>query len=189
MNKKEYLAQLENEISSMSYGEVKDILAEIDEHFTSGVADGKTEEQIAEALGSPYELGRSYTEGTPKPEVLNKSTNTADSSAKSEGGSSASGIVFVILFNLLVGIEMWLALLGFVLGIIGANLGLVTGAIALFLTCGAVGPFMGVFILGGLTLLACAVALFALSYFATKLFIKGFVAYCKWNAKLWKEGF
>ena len=40
MNRQEYLKKLETSLGSMSYKEVKDILAEIDSHFAAGAAKG-----------------------------------------------------------------------------------------------------------------------------------------------------
>ena len=42
MNKKEYLEKLESELGQMSYKDVRDIMADISEHFDEGVAHGKT---------------------------------------------------------------------------------------------------------------------------------------------------
>ena len=50
MNKKEYLDLLAKELDSLSYGDVKDILDDMEAHFDEGVEAGKTEEQIAEGL-------------------------------------------------------------------------------------------------------------------------------------------
>ena len=56
MNRQEYLKKLETSLGSMSYKEVKDILAEIDSHFEAGKARGKNEEELANELGSPEYL-------------------------------------------------------------------------------------------------------------------------------------
>ena len=46
----EYLKKLETSLGSMSYKEVKDILAEIDSHFAAGIAKGKSEEELIKMI-------------------------------------------------------------------------------------------------------------------------------------------
>ena len=67
MNRQEYLSKLESGLGSMSYKDVKEILAEISEYFDEGIAAGKTEEELAIKLGSPEYLARAYAEGTALP--------------------------------------------------------------------------------------------------------------------------
>lgn len=184
MNRNEYINSLEKELSSMSYSEVKDILAEINGHFDEGLANGKTEEQIAESLGTPVELGKSYLEGTPRP-----FENTSNNNVEPEKKSKAGAIAFVILFNIIVGVAFWLSLLCVVLSIVAANAGLVLGSIGIFSSFLFWGPFKAAAILLAITMIFAAACLFAVSYFAVKYFVLGLVAYCKWNAKLCKEGF
>lgn len=60
MNKHEFLRALEKELRGLPREESRDILYDYEEHFSLGAADGKTEAEIAEALGSPVALGRKY---------------------------------------------------------------------------------------------------------------------------------
>ena len=47
MNKSEYLNKLTNELGHMPYGDVKDIIQSIEEHFDEGLSEGRSEEEIA----------------------------------------------------------------------------------------------------------------------------------------------
>jgi len=60
MNEKRFLQFLEKELSGIPQEEKKDILFDYREHFSMGKADGKSEEEIAKALGSPTTLARKY---------------------------------------------------------------------------------------------------------------------------------
>lgn len=60
MNKHEFIRALEKELRGLPREESRDILYDYEEHFALGKADGKSEAEIAEALGSPVALGRKY---------------------------------------------------------------------------------------------------------------------------------
>ena len=85
MNKKEYLELLGKELGTLPYNDVKEITDEIESHFATAMAEGKTEEQISDELGDVHELAKSYIECTPSklPQVLkDKDTKKASIGAK-----------------------------------------------------------------------------------------------------------
>ncbi len=57
----EFLTQLEKSLRHMSAEEKQDILQDYREHFEIGLASGKTEEQIAKALGEPEQLAKMFS--------------------------------------------------------------------------------------------------------------------------------
>ena len=96
MKKREYLDLLGGQLSGLPYGDVKEIVDEIDAHFESGMADGKTEDEISDGLGSPIELAKAYLDDEPQklPAVLRK---------EEVNGPSKGARVFVVLFSIFVG--------------------------------------------------------------------------------------
>lgn len=56
MTKKLYLERLENHLSQLSHDDVREILEDVNEHFNAGISDGRSEEDISVALGSPKEM-------------------------------------------------------------------------------------------------------------------------------------
>ena len=158
----------------------KDIIDEIGSHFDTAIERGKTEDQIMTELGEPKALANKY---------LNKGEAVVEGNASPKKSSSAGAVIFVILFNLLVGIPGWIALLCFVLSIVGINVLSALGAVAAFTTAGFWGPFMGTVMLLGITLSLAAVAIFAATYFAVKYYFVFLASYIGWNSKLVKEGF
>ncbi|UNC92054.1 HAAS signaling domain-containing protein [Candidatus Contubernalis alkaliaceticus] len=58
MSKKEFLSHLSRHLQNVPANEREDILQDYEEYFTLGEAEGKTESQIAESLGSPKLLAR-----------------------------------------------------------------------------------------------------------------------------------
>lgn len=60
MKRVEFIKELKKTISRMTSSEREDILRDYEEHFDAGSRDGKTEEEIARALGNPRVIGRAY---------------------------------------------------------------------------------------------------------------------------------
>ncbi len=57
----EFLSALEKALSGMGAKQKSDILSDYKEHFSLGLAAGKTQEDIARALGDPAQLAKMYT--------------------------------------------------------------------------------------------------------------------------------
>ena len=57
----EFLTRLEKSLKHMSADEKQNILADYREHFEIGKASGKSEEQIAKALGEPEQLAKMFS--------------------------------------------------------------------------------------------------------------------------------
>ena len=57
MNKKEFMQKLKQLLPDK---DKRDILLDYEEHFLSGLTDGKTEEEIVKELGSPEEVAKEF---------------------------------------------------------------------------------------------------------------------------------
>ena len=60
MQKYEFLNKLDISLHALSETDRKDILSDYEEHFAIGISKGRSEEEIARALGDPKVLGREY---------------------------------------------------------------------------------------------------------------------------------
>ena len=58
MNQKHFLEQLERGLQDLPRGEIEDILSDYTEYFRDALSDGRSEAQIAAALGDPRRLAR-----------------------------------------------------------------------------------------------------------------------------------
>ena len=58
MTKRDFLGKLERSLANITAEERRDILYDYEEHFVSGVASGKSEFEIATALGNPEEIAK-----------------------------------------------------------------------------------------------------------------------------------
>ena len=58
MNRANFLAQLRAGLSGLHQSDINDVIADYESHFADGVADGRTEDEVAAALGDPARLAR-----------------------------------------------------------------------------------------------------------------------------------
>ena len=58
MNRAQFLSDLKRGLAGLPAGEIEEIVNDYDAHFTDGIAAGRSEESIAEALGNPARLAR-----------------------------------------------------------------------------------------------------------------------------------
>lgn len=127
MNKNEFFKRLERALSGLSPKEKKEILYDYEEHFRSGLAEGKAEEEIAASLGNPSSIGKAYKADT----ILSK--------ARSE--KSVANILRAVFAALSLGFFNIIFILGPFLGLIGVLIGLWAAAVAIGLS--GVGLLLG----------------------------------------------
>ena len=66
MKQNDFIATLEKALAELKPEEKQEILSDFREHFSNGMTNGKTEEEIARELGDPMILAAQFTEGTSK---------------------------------------------------------------------------------------------------------------------------
>lgn len=185
MNKTEYLKKLTDELGHMPYGDVKDIIQSIEEHFEEGISEGRSEEEIAESLGDPKELAMEFKDGAKFKQIIKKRKMSDNFK-----GPDGRGRIFVIVFNAFVGIEMWLL---FLAAIIAAFMFLagdcaIIGLIVAGLVAGTLMEYIIPFIFLVLTLICVAVFLIVLLILGIKYYAKGLKSYIRWNKNVWNYG-
>ena len=185
MNKTEYLNKLSNELGHMPYGDVKDIIQSIEEHFEEGAGEGRSEDEIAECLGDPKELAAEFKDGAKFKQIMKK-RKMSDTFK----GPDGRGRIFVIVFNVVVGFWMWLILLAAIVAafmFLAADLGIV-GVIVASMILGKITEFLVPFIFLVLTLLCVAVFLIVLVILGIKYYGRGLKSYIRWNKNVWNYG-
>ena len=185
MNKSEYLNKLTNELGHMPYGDVKDIIQSMEEHFDEGVSEGRSEEEIAASLGDPAELAQEFKDGAKFKQVI-KRRKLSDNFKGPDGRSR----IFVILFNIFLGVECWLILLAAIFAAFMCLAGdaAIIGLIVAGLITGALTEFIVPFIFMILTLICVAVFLLMLLILGIKYYAKGLRPHIRWNKNVWKSG-
>lgn len=182
MTKYQFLRILDSSLQRLPSEEREDILQDFEEHFAIGAEEGKTEEQISAALGSPQQIAKELLAA----HHLEKVETTASTGNVFRAVWAVIGLSF---FNLVIVLGPFIALVaiiaaGWITGIVGTLapiLELINVAIFPY-TFGWFNLFFS-FVMSG-------VGLFILigMYFATRAMISGFVRYLKFNTRLVKGG-
>ncbi|WP_156839784.1 DUF1700 domain-containing protein [Novosphingobium aquimarinum] len=157
MTRNDFIRRLKAGLKGLPAEDISDIVADYEEHFEAGAAEGRSEEEVADALGNPTRLARElrFEAG-----IRNWQTDRTPSSA----------FAAVVGFMGLATIDI-LILLPIVLSVIGIIFALYLAMFALFI-CGGfvlfVGPLQGfpggiaAAIFAGLGLMAGSIAVGAL---------------------------
>ncbi|PNU01748.1 DUF1700 domain-containing protein [Novosphingobium guangzhouense] len=157
MMRNEFIKRLKAGLKGMPQDAIDDIVADYEEHFAAGLAEGRSEEEVAAALGNPSRLARE----------LRFETGFRNWKSERTPGAAWSAI---IAFMGLATIDI-LILLPIVLPVLGVLFGLFVAVLAIFIAGGfvlIVGPFSGfpggilVALLCGLGMMSASVAIGAL---------------------------
>lgn len=171
MNRAEFLARLRRGLVGLPAATANEIVADYEAHFADGAAAGRSEAEVAEALGDPDRLAREL-----------KAEAGAQRWRQEPSASSAAGAVFGILG---LGAIDILILLPIALPVFGTVLSILVAGVAVFIAGGFVlvaGPFLGG--PGG----AAAAALLGVGLMGLGIFMGGTMALLtKWliDATVW----
>jgi uncharacterized membrane protein len=125
-NKNEFLTDLTRGLSGLPQAEKDDILYDYEEHFSIGREEGKTENDICEALGDPKNIAKQYKAGwMVKKAEENKSV-----------GNIVRAVVAALslgLFNLIFMVGPFMAIVGILIGLFGTGLGITIAGATTFI--------------------------------------------------------
>ncbi|QUI21012.1 DUF1700 domain-containing protein [Vallitalea pronyensis] len=148
MNKNEYLSKLDALLTVLTYDERKDIMYDYEEHFKAGLADGKTEEDIANELGDPQTLAAQYiTYPTPynppkedeKPEEPSPTEEPPrynryqQRSYEWDDNVSVGKTVALVSLTIIFGLGIYIGIWGVIIGFYGVGIGTSVAALVIFL--------------------------------------------------------
>jgi uncharacterized membrane protein len=124
MNKTEFMNSLDISLGNISFEQKKEIMYDYEEHFSIGIENGKTQEQIAKDLGNPVSIAKQYrAECMLKNAEINTSTKNIFKAVLAVVGLGFFNLVFI---------------LGPFLGIVGVLIGLFAAAISIVISGAAV---------------------------------------------------
>jgi uncharacterized membrane protein len=182
MTRQEFLTKLRGGLAGMPATAIADIVSDYETHFADGQAAGRSEQEVASALGDPTRLARELrAEQGLKAWQETRTPSTAVTAVFAVLGLGA--LDFLFLFPILIGVAS--ALLGlYIAEIVGVVIG---GAMMVG------GPFFdggggaaSALILAGLGVIAISVSLGALTLLATIWLINGLVWYGRLHFRLLK---
>lgn len=181
MTRAEFMGRLRRGLVGMPTAAAADIASDYEIHFEDGVAAGRSEAEVAAALGDPDRLAREL-----------RAEAGAQRWHQEKNPSAAAGAIFAVLG---LGAIDILILLPILMSVVGVLFGFFMAAIGLFIGGGAVmiaGPLAGfpggiaAAVLAGLGLMAGATALAALTAIATILLVNGVVWFARLHYRLLK---
>lgn len=181
MTRQAFMARLREGVSGLPAKTQADILADYETHFAEGAAAGRSEADVAAALGDPARLAREL-----RAEAGLKRWESERSA------STAGAAVFAVLG---LGAIDIMVLLPILMGVAGAIVGIGVAVIAVFFAGGvmfAAGPFgdfpggAGAALLGGLGMMAGATSVGALLTIITIGLVNALVWYGRLHYRLLK---
>jgi uncharacterized membrane protein len=189
MNRSTFLAELKAALGRMQESEKREVLADYEEHFRMGTAEGKSEEQIAASLGNPRLLGKSYTIDSLLEEPKDGSRVSAVSVLRALFVSISLGF-----FNLIFILGPFLGLAGVMIGLWAVAVSLpLSGAAAVVgtlvaLVAPALYGFSGLnpafLVFAGIGVAALGLLAVIGMWKLSRLFVLMIAAYVKFNARI-----
>lgn len=181
MTRAEFLSRLKRGLIGLPTTTAAEIAADYEAHFDDGAAEGRSEAEVAAALGDPDRLAREL-----------RAEAGAQRWQQERNPSSAAAAVFAVLG---LGAIDILILLPILMGVLGAIFGVFVAVIAVFIAGGVVfvaGPFAGfpggilAALLGGLGLMAGATFVGALTTLVTVWLVNGLIWFARLHYRLLK---
>lgn len=182
MTKEQFLAELNKALRGINESERKDMLRDYEEHFELGLEEGKREEEIAAALGSPSHIAKELR-AEYHLEAVQKTAST---------GNIMRAIWAVIglgFFNLVVVLGPLIALAGVMFAgwCVGVSF-ILSPLAALFEVIISPGQFRLFDLFSSLVLSGLGLFIAMGMYVATKIVVRGFIKYLKFNTSMVKGG-
>ena len=181
MTRADFLSRLRKGLVGLPAATAADIVGDYEAHFIDGAAAGRSEAEVAAALGDPDRLAREL-----------RAEAGAQRWHQEKNPSAAAAAVFAVLG---LGAIDILILLPILMGVIGALFGVAIAVIAVFFVGGGImvgGPFADppggpiAAILGGLGLMAGATSAGALLAIVTVGLVNGLIWFARLHYRLLK---
>lgn len=188
MKKDEFLLELRNSLGNMPDADKQDVLNDYEEHFRVGMADGRSEEDIAQSLGNPRVIGNTFR------------IDAMLDEPKEGGGTSGASVLRAVFASISLTFLNLVFVVGPFFGLVGVLIGLWAVAFSMMLSglrisLSFIWPIfaqiipnlfwdrvfmffggIGVGALGFLAILGMAIV--------TKWFFKGVASYVRFNARV-----
>lgn len=181
MTRAEFMGRLRRGLVGMPTAAAADIASDYETHFEDGAAAGRSEAEVATALGDPDRLAREL-----------RAEAGAQRWHQEKNPSAAAGAVFAVLglgaIDLLILLPIFMSVVGVLFGFFMAAIGVFVGG-GVVMIAGPVAGFPGgalTAILGGLGMMAGATAVGALTAVATILLVNATVWYARLHYRLLK---
>jgi len=168
MNKEQYLSKLKKMLPP---DESSEIINDFEEHFATGLADGKTEQEIIESLGNPVDIAKEYGYDESKDNQLSM-------------GSRIIGLIGLVFFDILIGASVVITLASIWLALWSVVIALVVTGVAAILGIFFIALPWYILLFGGIAVLALAVLMGIGMIYISIYSFKGLVWFAKLHIKM-----
>jgi len=188
MNRAMFLSELRMGLSGLPVQEIEETIADYESHFSEGIAAGRSEAAIANALGDPARLARELkAEAGFRRWESERSAGSLLSAVIALLGLATLDLIFLVPFVCAVGAVL-IAMFAVSIGLFFAGgavwlLALFPGLMVFGSTVGILGSGAALW-LAGLGLIAAAIGLMALTWLLLDLFVRGLVHYARLHFRL-----
>jgi len=186
MNKKDFMNKLSAYLGGISVEDREDVNSDFEEHFEAGLAEGRTEEDIADSLGDPKSLANQL-----------KASIFVREAGKTTSAVNITRAVFATLglgfFNLIFILGPFIAIAAVLISLFATAIGITASGITVFITS-IFGPFFpqyftglinpAVAIFGSIGLTCFGILFFIGDIYLAKLLYRLFVRYIKFNLRI-----
>lgn len=180
MTRNDFINRLKSGLAGLPAATIADVVADYEAHFTDGAAAGRSEADVASALGDPARLAREL-----KAEIGLKQWE--DTKTPSSAVSAVFAVLGLGAIDILILLPVLMGVAGTLVGFFMAALGIIIASGAIFAT----GAFwlpggLAAAILGGIGGIALGVTIIALTAIATIWLVNGLVWYGRLHYRLLK---
>jgi uncharacterized membrane protein len=186
MNKKDFMNKLSAYLGGIPGEDRQDVISDFEEHFKEGLAEGRTEEEIADSLGDPKSLANQF-----KASIL---------VSEAEKTTSAVNIIRAVFATLGLGFLNLVFILGPFIAIVAVLISLFASAIAIIAAgitvffASIFGPLIpqyfavlinpAVAIFGSIGVTCFGILFFVGCIYLSKILYRLFVRYIKFNLRI-----
>lgn len=182
MNKEQFIKALRAATTRLPQDEQDEVIQDYNEYFSVGQLDGKTEEEISSALGSPKSIGKELSAIY---RLEKAETNTTIGNVM----RAMWTVIGLGFFNLLIVLSPFLVLASLLLAGWAGSIGFMAAPFLVLLNVMIYPEIFELFdLFNALVFCGIGILLAQGTFLATKALMNGFTRYMKFNTKLVKGG-
>jgi len=186
MNKKDFISKLSSYLGGIPVEERQDVINDFEEHFKEGLAEGRTEEEIADSLGDPRALANQFKANI----LVNQAEKTTSAINITRAVLATLGLGF---FNLMFILGPFIAIVAVLISLFVSAIAIIAAGITIFFAS-IFGPLIpqyfavlinpAVAIFGSIGVTCFGILFFVGCIYLSKILYRLFVRYIKFNLRI-----
>ena len=186
MNKKDFMYKLSSYLGGIPGEDRQDVISDFEEHFKEGLAEGRTEEEIADSLGDPKSLANQFKASI----LVSEAEKTTSAVNITRAVLATLGLGF---FNLIFILGPFIAIVAVLISLFVSVISIIAAGITVFFAS-IFGPMFpqyyavsinpAVAIFGSIGLTCFGILFFVGDIYLAKLLYRLFVRYIKFNLRI-----